>query len=426
MNLLDVTLDLFSNLVNGEVSFVDLMNKKINNANLSESDKTKVKDSIKSIVNRYYHLRWELKPIFNSNYTRKEIDLLIISLSYARYVKNVTFKDTIRFLEESIIENGYHIDYVQAVKRIDSIYQTPLSYDYSIEKNVVKKISLMYSYPEWIVKNWIKEYGVKKAYKTIAFSRDKSPLQVAVNVIENSPDFLSNNKDFIKDAFASTSYSYVGSRKLIDNPFFQSGEVFVLDQSLQYLIDNLDLFQGDKILFYGVANSSLPIAIAQRIFDFGKVYFANDDYSSIAKVNKKIESNKLNSIIPIRSSLDLLITHLEKESMDKVVCFAPSSNLGLIRRRPELLLIQNKNDKIKLKSMQKEYIENIASYCSQGGTFIYAVTTLGQNETTDIVEEFLANHSEFQLVKEEMIFPFVHKCDGLYFAKMVKGSEKND
>ena len=50
MNLLDVTLDLFSNLVNGEVSFVDLMNKKINNANLSESDKTKVKDSIKSIL----------------------------------------------------------------------------------------------------------------------------------------------------------------------------------------------------------------------------------------------------------------------------------------------------------------------------------------------------------------------------------------
>ena len=111
--------------------------------------------------------------------------------------------------------------------------------------------------------------------------------------------------------------------------------------------------------------------------------------------------------------------------MDKVLCMPPSSDFGLIRKKPEIVITFKKEDMDNLIKVQKEYIEEFSKYVKDEGTFVYSVTTLNDKESRKIVKEFLSKHSEFFLMEEKIIFPYEYQTDGVYYAKMIKKSEED-
>ena len=129
MNLLDYSLGLFNRVLGKEITFAQAMNKYVGQLNVDNSDVTKIKDVLKSVINRYYFFKWELNEVIKDDFSSDEVNILIISLAFARYCRNVVINDVLTWLKESIKENNYKINFEEAKNKISSIYQKPTTID---------------------------------------------------------------------------------------------------------------------------------------------------------------------------------------------------------------------------------------------------------------------------------------------------------
>lgn len=417
MTLLDYTHTLLKGIKDKEYSFSHALNKQIQLLNLTALETNVVKACLKGVINRYYYLKFEIK---NSYGTVDELtfDYLILGLSFVRYVSNISVDDVINFLSESETEELKSLDLVKLkeayIKLKDEVTAIPEKY----ENNFSKKLSILYSYPEWLVGMMKKHFGGKNTYKSIASSRRNSPINVIVN--PNSELIsLSDEQTFKKIEVTSSSYEYIG-KDLLNNELFKQKKIYVLDAMEGLLVDVLNSFQGDEVLVISENKSMLAPTIGLRMFNFGKVYHACNNQDTYFYIRKNIDFYKIKNIIPFEGDVSLWCTHAEYNSLDKVLVIPPNSEFGLIRRKPEISLNFKQNDLDNLIENQEKYLLEASKFVKEGGTIVYAVPTLNIKESFNIVRLFLEDNNDFELEKEELIFPYMYQTTGMYYAKLIK------
>ncbi len=82
---------------------------------------------------------------------------------------------------------------------------------------------------------------------------------------------------------------------------------------------------------------------------------------------------------------------------DAVVVDAPCSGLGTIGRHPEVKYNRQPHDIAALAELQRRILGAAADQVAPGGTLVYAVCTWTSAEGPEVIEAFLAAHSEFEL-----------------------------
>ncbi len=78
---------------------------------------------------------------------------------------------------------------------------------------------------------------------------------------------------------------------------------------------------------------------------------------------------------------------------------------------------------MRLNDLQSSILNNLSRYLSPGGTLVYSTCTVFHEENEDVVDQFLADHSEFRLdpiekVLPEPCYPFIK---GGYFRTFPRG-----
>lgn len=81
-------------------------------------------------------------------------------------------------------------------------------------------------------------------------------------------------------------------------------------------------------------------------------------------------------------------------AMDAVICDAPCSGYGIIRKKPDIRY-KNPADMASLPQLQLQILKNQARYVKPGGILIYSTCTLLKAENEDVVEAFLKENEEF-------------------------------
>ncbi len=420
MNLLIKTYDLLKNLKDGKYTFSTLMNKNIDECNLDELDKNYVKNSLKCIVNRYHTLRFQILEEFKTN-DEVLLDYLIIGLSYLLFVKGFSKQDLLNQLKEVSDEKKYDLDMDVINSLYDHILEKP--YDKLVgiyEDNFIKKTALLYAYPEWIVGMVKKQYGSKNAYKSFAATRkSKKDITVCLNPMEDNNE-IAKDPSFIKLEYASCAYNYEGSDPLVKVDLFRRKKVYVMDGSEQLLVDVLNPLQSENILIFGDQKAMMAISCAYKMNDFGVVNYFSSDSTSYFDAKTKLKSFGVKSLKVEEATYNLLCTHLDYESCDKVLCMPKSSRLGEVRKYPEILLQLKQSDLDGIIANQKETINEVSKFVKKGGMLIYSVPTLNAKESMHLVHNFLDEHKDFALVEEKMVFPYEYKTSGIYYAKLKK------
>ncbi len=126
-----------------------------------------------------------------------------------------------------------------------------------------------------------------------------------------------------------------------------------------------------------------------------------------------------------------------KERFDKVICDVPCSGLGVIARKPDILLNLNASNIASLIEVQKKIILSGIDALKKGGSLLYSTCTLNPKENIKTVEYALGESGAVEM--EEITLPFklkcTHKemrngilmlnpadddCDGFFIAKLKK------
>ncbi len=426
MNLLIKTYDLLKDLKDGKYAFSTLMNRKIEECNLDEIDKSYVKDALKCIVNRYHTLKFQVNEEFRTN-DECLLDFLIIGLSYLLFVKGFSKEDLLEQLQEVNTEKKFELD----LDFISSVYDkiTAKSYDTLVgmyENNFIKKTALQYAYPEWVVNMIKKQFGPKHAYKSLSATRKpKKDITVCLNPMLGKEE-ISLNSSFTKLDYAPTAYSYEGKESLVKVDLFKQKKIYVLDGSYQILLDVVSPLQSENVLVFGDDKVMFSLSCAYKMYDFGVVNYFAPSASSYFDAKTKAKSFGSKALKVEEAEYNLLCTHLEYESQDKVICFPRSSKLGEVRKNPEILLQLKQSDLDEIIKYQNEVISETSKFVKKGGLFFYSVTTLNAKESMHLVHGFLEAHNDFSLVEERMIFPYEYKTIGLYYAKLKKNEMEEE
>lgn len=417
MNILDYSYSLLKGLKNKEVTFSYLVNKKISSTEVDSCFVTPIKDALKALVNRYYFLSWEIKHYLKGVVLEEEVlDYLVLALAFSRYARNIEFTKIESELLDVISKNKYQLDVNQIVEMLKTLKDQVTSLPEIFNENFLKKISLNYSYPEWLVGMIRKHFGTRNAYKSISASRKTTPISICMNELLIGEI---DHPSFEKTNTTSNSYQYIGNKKLFEEELFMNRKVFVQDQSEQKVVEELKIYQGEKILMIGQFEPSFVINTCIKICDLGKVKVAVENYESLLNVKKVVSKFKFRSFEAFESPINLVCTHTDGGN-DRVIVLPKNSEFGLVRKKPEILLSFKKEEFDLLLQEQYDTLKEASTFVKNDGELDYIVPTLNKKESYLLVREFLNDHPKFGLIEEQMIFPFEYKGEGIYYARLRK------
>ena len=111
---------------------------------------------------------------------------------------------------------------------------------------------------------------------------------------------------------------------------------------------------------------------------------------------------------------------------DCVLCDAPCSGLGVIAKKPDIRY-KDTESIARLPEIQSAVLAGASEYVKPGGTLVYSTCTLNPAENGDVVNAFLAVHTDFALTDDPFLnggmrtfWPHRDGCDGFFAAKMTR------
>ncbi|MDD3193276.1 MAG: 16S rRNA (cytosine(967)-C(5))-methyltransferase RsmB [Oscillospiraceae bacterium] len=258
-------------------------------------------------------------------------------------------------------------------------------------------LSIQYSVPRPLIKLWQNQYPKEDLEQLIQGMTSPAPLFARVNTCRTSSEELCARLQTEgvaaqpHERFADCiRLEHAGSLEQLSA--FQEGLFHIQDLSGQVCVSALDAKPGMRVLDCCAAPGGKSFTLAQRMQDKGEIV-AGDLYSKKAELIRKGAARLgLSSIRAVTADASVYSPLLGQ--FDRVLCDAPCSGLGIIRRKPEIRY-KNLDTLRELPAIQYKILSTAAQYVQEEGRLLYSTCTLNRHENDYIVQRFLNEHSDF-------------------------------
>ena len=215
--------------------------------------------------------------------------------------------------------------------------------------------------------------------------------------------------------FKYSNIYYVDKYKtILETNSFKEGHIIIQDASSAYLVDRLygyirDIFKNLDYEIKILDTCSAPGGKIVSLYDLVK-----NEYKKYKFEARDISSDKINKIKEnlIRLRIDDIVLKIKDasvydekdfESFDIVLCDVPCSGLGVVNKKPDIL-IKTSDGKIKsLNAIQKCILETSKKYVKKGGILSYSTCTTTKEENEDLIAGFLNDNDDFEKIYEKQI-----------------------
>ena len=201
----------------------------------------------------------------------------------------------------------------------------------------------------------------------------------------------------------------------------KKGLISVQDESSQYVVEVLDPQKNSKVLDMCAAPGSKTQYICELMENTGKVLALDIHPHRVEIMKKYLASLNLTNVTCIcYDSTKLHEKQKLVESFDKVLLDAPCLGLGVVRRKPDILLDLKDENLDEIVLIQQRLLEEAYLMLKEGGELVYSTCSINKKENDSQVTAFLSKHKDMKRVFEKQLFPDEFNSDGFYIAKMVK------
>lgn len=312
----------------------------------------------------------------------------------------------------------------------------------SSKKEAIRYLSVRYSHPEWMVRRWLKRYGLAETEALCQANNEPAPLWIRTNTLKTTRDHL---VDRLKEEGVQVSLGDrvpesliledVGSIERLES--FHSGLFTVQDESSQLVAHVLNPQPGEHVLDACGAPGGKTTHLAQNMKNQGEI-LAFDIHPHKLELIAQLAQRLGITIIQPQLGDARELAGVKEGSFQKILVDAPCSGLGVIRRRADLRWHKAEEEIEKLPALQLEILERAAECVAVGGELVYSTCTIEPEENFDVVRAFRTRHPEFRPVNllenlpftltEErdirqaekgilQILPHHHSMDGFFLAK---------
>lgn len=315
-------------------------------------------------------------------------------------------------------------------------------------------LSLVYSHPLWLVQRWLQRFGPEQTQQRLQTNNQSTPLVFRFHGPSSQRTDVLQKLHHMDVSAEPTTWSPHGIRihGHLPLPLHRFLEEFPYrlvpqDEAAQLIVSWLDPQNHETILDTCAAPGGKTSHI-NLLAPLAQVTACDIHPHKIQLIQDLCQRLQIPSVLlhPAASTTESPqaipgIQLLQQDASqpfhttyDRILCDAPCSGLGILRKQPEIRYRRNEADIQERARFQEKLLHNLASAVRPGGILMYAVCTDTPEENEQVVEAFLQSHPEFTLCQEcphpswEPLFhqgylhtsPEHHNMDAFFAAKLQK------
>ncbi len=349
------------------------------------------------------------------NKTKPEVlNILRIGLFQIIYLNRIpvsaAVNTSVEMAKHSAGERG--AGYVNAILRKASReYETFLFPD-----NVKKPehvLSVSKSFPGWMIKRWIKLLGKSRTIEMCDAINEIPPITIRANTLKTNRRELiicmesdvRNIRPTVHSAFGVSFSNPVKS--IHEMEAFKKGWFQVQDEAAQLVTMLLDPGPGDSVLDACAGLGGKTGHIGQLMKNSGKITALDIDKGRLDKLNSEMERLGITNVKTVRDDIgNPLLLKNYFGHFDRILLDAPCSNMGVLRRNPDVKWKLQEKNLIPYGKRQLLFLDNLANLLKPSGIMVYAVCSNEPEENEEVIKEFLIKRPDFGIDNKALYLPY--------------------
>ncbi len=295
---------------------------------------------------------------------------------------------------------------------------------YPDKSDTVKWLSVMYSMPEWIITEWLKNYDCEMVEKMLQAFLAERPTTIRCNLSQISRDELAEELkkegvkvrlcDAVDSALFISGYDYLGALES-----FRAGHFQVQDISSMEVAEWADPKEDEYIIDVCAAPGGKSLHLADKLTGKGHVEARDLTPYKVDLIRDNIARIGIDNIEAVCQDATVYDEASEKKA-DILIADLPCSGLGVLGKKTDLKYKMNPDTQEELVHLQREILSVVHRYVKSGGKLLYSTCTIHRAENQENAAWFAEQYPEFELVRERQFLPGVDDSDGFYIAEFVR------
>jgi len=308
-----------------------------------------------------------------------------------------------------------------------------------INAEIQQHESAIYSHPVWMI-DMIRQDWPADWKDILVANNQHPPFSLRVNQKNNSREtYLKKLTDAYLIPETQAGIVLKDATDVRQLPGFAAGDVSVQDGAAQLAAELLGVAEQERVLDACAAPGGKTTHILELMPRLEKLVALDHDETRLLLVKENLQRLKLTADI-ICADAGNVEQWWDGKLFDRILLDAPCSASGVIRRHPDIKMLRQVDDMVRLAKEQLLLLTALWPLLKPGGLMVYATCSVFSLENTRVLESFIAATPD---VKEEkinaswgrecaigrQILPGMHNMDGFYFAclkKMKKSFVRND
>jgi 16S rRNA (cytosine967-C5)-methyltransferase len=302
----------------------------------------------------------------------------------------------------------------------------------------VEAASVRWSFPDWMAARWIARYGPDEAERLMAALNERPPVTIRANSLRISrEDLAARLRD---EELAETDPTALAPEGLTVRrggvgrwAAFASGWCSIQDEASMLIARLLDPQPGELVADTCAAPGTKTTHLAQLMGNRGRIV-ALDPNAARLRLLAQAAARLGVTIVEAHTGGVATVSGRWKNRCDRVLVDAPCSNLGVLRRNPDVKWKREEADLGRLAEKQQGILTAAAGLAKPGGRLVYATCSLEPEENDIVVRAFLDAHADWRVDAPAdfpvapdaggviRCLPHVHGTDGFTAVRLVRAA----
>lgn len=316
----------------------------------------------------------------------------------------------------------------------------------SRKEDELNYFSIKYSHPKWLVNLFVKIFGPQEAEKLLEANNHQAPLTLRVNTLKTDREKLSKML-LEEDGIETSPTPYSPDGLIVTNQVvaknlsaINQGLCIVQDESAQIVSRILSPRPYDTVLDVCSAPGGKASHLSALMENKGAVHAVDINANRLQLVEDNARRLGVKIIQTKRGDASAPLKY-ERSSFDAVLVDPPCSDLGIIRRHPDVKWTKTPDQLGELAELQLKILTVAGKYVKQGGTLVYAVCTLNPRENEQVIQKFIETNPYFKIEPADDYLPAIKQfstpegfvklaphtsgTDGFFIARLKKNHSRS-
>jgi 16S rRNA (cytosine967-C5)-methyltransferase len=268
-----------------------------------------------------------------------------------------------------------------------------------VPREPVDALALRCSFPTWLAVRWVARYGAADAEALMRALNERPPVTLRANTLRLTREALAARLA-TEDGVATRPTAFAPEGLVAEHAgepgawrAFAEGACVAQDEASMLVARLLEPRPGETIADTCAAPGTKTTHLAQLMENRGRILALDPQPVRLARVREAADRLGVSIVETLPGAVEERAPAW-RGACDAVLVDAPCSNLGVLRRNPDVKWRRRPEDIVDGAARQTEILAAATTMLKPGGRVVYATCSLEPEENEGVLAAVLARHPE--------------------------------